>query len=324
MAGRRPPRPRWATDSMEPTVDEGWSAESDRSVFGFEPVQRESAPAPELVAAAPRVLSAYEQIDAVNWSTLVHMATSAKLLAWRRDHAREETLALRIGTAIHCALLEPDLFPKRYVVRPNLGDGRTKVGKAARAEWNATIPAGAVVLDLDEYESISRCANAARAHPVVRDLLRMGRAEEIVTWHDEETGLACKGRLDYIAPRYLVDLKSTRAETLGQLAREIAGRMYHGQVSFYRDGAIAARVGQADAQVIVIAIQTVAPYDVVPARIQVEDLELGRSLYRSLLRRYAECQAANYWPGLAPQIVNLSLPEWAPSGDPEPEQGDTW
>lgn len=266
----------------------------------------------------------YAQIAAVNWSTLVHIATSPRLLAWRREHAREETRALRVGSAIHCALLEPDAYPKRYVAEPDLGDGRTKAGKEARAAFNATVPPGALVLDADEDALIKRCADAARAHPAVRDLLRAGRSEEVVTWHDEATGLACKGRLDYIAPRYLLDLKSTRAETLGQLAREVAGRMYHGQLAFYRDGAIAARTLSPAAQVIVIAIQTVEPYDVVPARIQVEDLERGRALYRSLLRRYAECQAANWWPGLAPGVVDLPLPEWAPGGEPEPDEGDEW
>jgi hypothetical protein len=265
----------------------------------------------------------YEEIDAVNWSTLVHMATSAKLLAWRKDHPREETPALRRGTAIHRALLEPERFVREYVAEPDFGDGRTKAAKEAKAVWSATVAPGAVILDADEHELVVRCAEAARAHPAVRDLLRGGHAEEVLTWHDE-MGIACKGRVDYLTPAYLLDLKSTRAETLPQLAREIAGRLYHGQIAFYLDGAIAAkRVDALASAVYVVAVQTVEPYDVIPARIMPEDIERGRSLYRSLLRRYAECQAAGYWPGLAPQIVDLSLPEWAPGGELEPEQ-EAW
>ena len=265
---------------------------------------------------------AYDQIDAVNWSTLVHLATSAKLLEWRKSHPRDETRALRVGTALHCAVLEPERFARAYLAQPDLGDGRTKAGKEARAAWEASRDPSALVLDADEHALVVRCAAAAREHPAVRDLLRGGRAEEIVTWTDEETGIACKGRLDYLAPAWILDLKSTRAETLGELAREVAGRLYHGQLAFYRDGAIASRAGSDAAQVIVVALQTVEPYDVIPARIQVEDLERGRALYRDLLRRYAECQAANWYPGLAPGVVNLSLPEWTRGG--AEQRGDEW
>jgi exodeoxyribonuclease VIII len=265
----------------------------------------------------------YDEIDALNWSTLVHMATSAKLLAWRKDHPREETKALRMGTAIHCAVLEPERFARSYLAQPDLGDGRTKAGKEARAAWDASRDPSAIVLDADEHELVVRCATATREHHAVRELLRGGHAEQVLTWTDEETGLACKGRLDYLAPAYLIDLKSMRAETLGAFAREVAGRLYHGQLAWYLDGAIASkRVDALASQVICIGIQTVEPYDVVPGRIMPEDIERGRALYRGLLRRYVECRAANWWPGLAPGVVNLQLPMWAAGG--EPEEGDTW
>jgi hypothetical protein len=274
------------------------------------------------VGAAPS--AAYAAIDAVNWSTLVHLATSARLLEWRRDHPRDETRALRVGTLIHCALLEPARWAREFIVEPDFGDGRTKAAKEARAAWRATIDPAAQIVDADEHALAERCASAVRAHPAASRLLSHGRAEEILTWHDEATGIACKACLDFIAPSYFVDLKSTRAETLDELAREIAARLYHGQIAFYLDGAIATRrLHPLSSQAFVLAMQTVEPYDVIPARIQVADLERGRALYRRLLRRYAECRAANWWPGLAPGVVDLPLPEWAPGGDPEPT-GDDW
>lgn len=268
--------------------------------------------------------SAYDQIDAVNWSTLVYLATSAKLLQWRRTNPREETTALRVGTAIHCATLEPERFARAYIAQPDLGDGRTKAGKAAREEWDATRDPSAIVLDAGEYELVTRCADAARAHPAVRDLLRGGCVEEVLTWTDEATNVACKGRLDYLAPGYVLDLKSTRAETVAMFAKEVAGRLYHGQAAFYLDGAIATRrVDPLASQVLLIGVQNVEPYDVIPGRLMPEDIERGRSLYRDLLRRYAQCRAAGWWPGLAPNVVNLSLPDWARGGSGS-EQGDDW
>ncbi len=287
--------------------------------------QLEAVRPPARVAAPVATLAdptGYDAIDAVNWSSLVHLHTSAKLLEWRRTHPREETAALRVGSALHCAILEPARFSVAYIPRPDLGDGRTKVGKAAREQWNAERDPNAVVLDADEYELVQRCAESARTHPSVRDALRGGCAEETLTWTDEETGLRCKGRLDYITPSCVVDLKSTRAETVDGFAREIAGRLYHGQLAFYLDGASAARRVHADAsQVLAVGLQTVEPYDVIPARLGSEWIERGRSLYRSLLRRYADCQAAGWWPGIAPGVVDLRVPPWASGGD-DNEQGD--
>ena len=268
--------------------------------------------------------TSYDQIEAVNWSTLVHLATSAKLLEWRQTHPREETRALRVGTALHCAILEPARFAREYLAAPDFGDGRTKAAKEAKAAWEASRDPAAVVIDADEHELVVRCAAAAREHPAVRDLLRGGCVEEVLTWTDETTGIACKGRVDYLAPGYLLDLKSTRAETLRQLASEIAGHLYHGQLAFYLDGAIArSRLDALASQVLIVGVQTVEPYDVIPVRLMPEDLERGRALYRDLLRRYAECQAAQWWPGLAPGVVNLSLPEWTRGGSTQ-EQGDEW
>lgn len=286
-------------------------------------LERAETPAPARAASAPDAGRAgYDAINAVNWSSLVHLATSAKLLDWRRTHPRIETPALRVGAALHCAILEPERFPAAYITRPDLGDGRTKAGRIRRAEWNARRDPCAVVLDADEYELVARCAESARAHPAVRDALRGGCAEETVTWTDEETGLACKGRLDYLAPTILLDLKSTRAETVDGFGREIAGRLYHGQLAFYMDGASAARRIHASAsQALIVGLQTVEPYDVIPARLGSEWIERGRSLYRSLLRRYADCQAAGWWPGIAPGVVDLQVPPWAAGGD-DNEQGD--
>lgn len=265
----------------------------------------------------------YNKIDAVNWSTLVHLATSAKLLEWRRTNPRAETAALRLGTAIHCATLEPERFAREYVAQPDFGDGRTKAAKEAKAAWEAERNPAAIVLDPDEHALAVRCAGAVREHPAARDLLRGGLVEEVLTWTDEETGVACKGRLDYLTPGWVLDLKSMRAETIGAFAREVAGRLYHGQITFYLDGAIASkRVDASSSQAFLLGVQTVEPYDVIPARIMPEDMERGRALYRGLLRRYAECRAAGWYPGLAPGIVNLSLPEWTRGG--EPEQGDEW
>lgn len=260
----------------------------------------------------------YEAIPARNWSTLKHIATSPRMLRYRVEHPQAETDAFELGRAFHCALLEPERWASSYVARPYFGDGRTKKAKAARTAWQATLPAGVEVIDAEQHALAERCARAVREHPAAARLLRAGRVEEIVQWSDEETGIACKARMDLVTPFYVLDLKSTRRQSLHRLVGDIASFLYHGQLAFYHDGARASRLIPPDADgPYLIVVQTDEPFDVVPMRLDPTDLMRGRALYRSLLRRYIECQAAEWWPGIAPEVIDLVLPSWAAGGEEE-------
>lgn len=310
-------------------------------------------------------MTPYEEIDALNWSTLKHLHVSPRMLRWRADHPRPDTAALLRGRAIHCALFEPDRWPLAYIAQPAFGDMRRNSTKAERARWLASLandetvvaqpyfdsrkkgskaekavwvgsqppgttilvgdedaarllPAGVTVLPADEHALVVRCVEAIRAHPVAARMIRGGRVEEVVTWTDPTTGIACKARMDWISPRGVLDVKSTRHGTLRQIAADFAQFLYHGQLAWYHDGAIRAGVIPRDAELPqTIIVQTTEPFDVVPAHLGALDLDRGRQLYRSLLRRYVECQAAELWPGIAPDLIRLDLPSWAPSGDEE-------
>lgn len=275
-----------------------------------------SDPAP--VVAAPFVVAPgtpYEAIDAMNWSTLKLLATSAKLLRWRVDRPREDTEALERGRRIHTAVLEPAKW-SRVVPLPDFGDMRTKAAKTARDEW-LVANQGAEAIDADEHALCERVAASVREHPAAARLLAVGRAEQVITWIDRPSGLPCKARLDFLAPGHLADLKTGRWQSVRDIARDRAMYLDHGQLAFYLDGAIEAGLLPADASHHIIAAQTIEPYDVVVGALAPEDLDKGRMLCRRLIDRYLACRAADWWPGLAPEVVVLRLPEWAAGGAEE-------
>lgn len=266
----------------------------------------------------------YDDTPGLNWSTLKHMATSPRLLRWRVDHPRPDTPALTRGRAIHCAVLEPERWASEYVPLPVFPDGRTKAGKAAKAAFMECVKPGVEVLSASEHELAERCAEAVRSHPAAAELLRGGRTEETVTWVDPVEEIACKGRLDWIGPAGILDVKTTRHESIRLIASDCARYLYHGQLAWYHDGARAARLIPPDAEPPhVIFVQTCEPYDVVPARLSEDDLLRGRGLYRDLLSRYVECVAADWWPGMEPGVLDLALPGWAAAGT-EDLRGDEW
>lgn len=321
-------------------------------------------------------MTAYADIDAVNWSLLKHLAVSAKMLRHRVDHPKEDTKALALGRAIHCAVLEPERWRAEYIAEPDEWDLRTNRGKAERAQWLAEMSGNEVVarpyfdrrrkagkdaakewertvaetgsravigdepaeqilgpeitvLTRSEYALAERCAEAVLDHPVASGWLSEIRTEEVITWTDSETGLRCKGRLDSVSPTFVLDLKSTRRETLREIFADVARHLYHGQLAFYADGAIASgavsRIGAQPPRM--ITVQTSPPHDVAPLVLPVDHLQTGRMLYRDLLRRYAQHVEHDLWPGIAPGPVEIELPRWALGGEPPEEaaeEGADW
>ena len=69
--------------------------------------------------------------DGVSKSQLDMVAKNPALLKWVQaaPEDEEKKSALDMGTALHCLLLEPGEFDKRFIVSPKF-DRRTKQGKA--------------------------------------------------------------------------------------------------------------------------------------------------------------------------------------------------
>ena len=162
--------------------------------------------------------------------------------------------------------------------------------------------------------------DAVRGHKAAAALLSHGQAEVTAIWASD--GLECKGRFDWLRFNDIVDLKTTRANSLREFSHDCARYLYHGQVAWYADGAIAAGLNPRDADMpYIIAAQTVEPYDVWVLRVSGLAIEAGRNLCRELLAKYRACQAADFWPGIAPEEIDLELPSWAAGSHADEE---TW
>lgn len=279
----------------------------------------------------------------LNWSTLKHIATSARLMKWRVEHPTPDSEPLRMGRSIHCAILEPEEFAKRWVT-VTVCQAKTKEGTACRSEgslycdekWYCKVrghaPAGATdspgegieVIDAAGFQTTQMCAESVLAHAPAAKLLRGGMAEQEMEWTDPESGIECRGRVDYLRPNDLVDLKSTRRETVREFVADAARNLYHGQLAWYTDGAIQAGRLPKDAGLpYVVAVSTAEPFDVAAYQLSKVSLDAGRILIRDLVKKYQECLAADLWPGIAPDLEVLDLPAWAP-GMQGSEESERW
>jgi len=79
----------------------------------------------------------YQAIQAVNFSSLKMMRESPLHYRHALTAIRAESPAMALGSAVHCAVLEPGRFALEYSPEPVFGDCRLKENKATRDLWRA-------------------------------------------------------------------------------------------------------------------------------------------------------------------------------------------
>lgn len=261
----------------------------------------------------------YLALEAMNWSTLKNMAVSPRLYRRRRDHPLPDTPAMLMGRAIHSAVLEPESFPNEYrIAEPRQCAGTTKTGAQCSkpaipggtlchmhggdAEADELDELGVAILTQAQGETVGHCVESVNGHKAARELLERALQREVsIEW--EIDGRRCKGRIDALGDGVLVDLKSTRS--LARFGWQARDMLYHGQLAWYLDGAVAASRLDEGAEVYIVAVESVEPWDTAVIRLTGGEIEEGRCLYRRLLSDLAACEQMNYWPGAWPGTTDL-------------------
>ena len=172
---------------------------------------------------------------------------------------------MKLGTATHCAILEPERFEIEYVEAPVV-DRRTKDGKAL---WNELEQSGRIVLSSEEYAKVTGMAKAMKDHELASKLVEGGIAEQSVYWNQKVSGLEvseilCKARPDYIKPLkkgyVIVDIKTTQDASVYEFQRKAYYKYYyHLQAAHYVRG-FEAVIGEKVIAFMYIAIESEPPY----------------------------------------------------------------
>lgn len=233
----------------------------------------------------------------------------SKYLDPKRER-REPTPAMVLGTAIHTAVLEPGEFAKRHHVAPVV-DRRTKDGKAMWEEALAgAAAAGADLITASDFATCQAISEQVRKHPTARKVFEVGQAELSCFWTDAETGVLCKCRPDWLGMPLVVDLKSTEDASPEGFAKSAWNYRYWVQAAWYVDG-IEQATGQRPDAFVFAAFEKSAPY--ASAFYFADDamIQMGRAEYRRILRLYADCLAADSWPGYTTDVTPLAIPAWA-------------
>lgn len=248
----------------------------------------------------------YQSIRALNWSSLKNMAKSPLEYQWRIDHPEPDKTCFIMGGAIHCLVLEPEKFNERFALCEVKRDKR----HTAYQEW-LDKNEGKRPLTVAEWDHAHQAADAVARHDVAKTILDGCRHEESLTWDDPDTGLQCKGRVDAICPDYVVELKTSRDPSPRAFTRDAASMLYHGQIAFYHYAATTLRLIDGKTTPYFVVVDKEPPFDVACYAVKPIDLDAGRNLCLTLMRKLEACIASDMWPGVAPDLLYLELPGYA-------------
>lgn len=219
----------------------------------------------------------------------------------------KKSRALDSGSALHCAVFEPDQLFERFVVYP-----KARQGKEWKAFRDYAEGDGKTVLYPADWDKACGMRAAVLRHPLAAALVTApGACEETLQWTDEETGLLCKVRLDKrMFDRALIwDLKQARRLDDWAFSRAIHDYGYHISAAHYLAGA-KAELGQ-DYRWMWVAVEPVPPHDVRVGTIHEDALYEGEQERMRLLRLIADCTERDEWPGAYPGQTEFDLPSWA-------------
>jgi len=229
--------------------------------------------------------------------------------------------ALRVGSALHCSVLEPDNWPTHFAIKPEGIDRRTKDGKEKWAQFEAE-NIGRTIIDQDEAAQVLAMQTAVRQNETAAILLAQGQPE--ASWRTEGL-LALQCRTDWFNAEgcaltdgrpYIVDIKTTESlsgEDFGSFERTVFKYGYHRQAGFYLP-LLTEITGGPVFDFFFVAVEKVEPFGVAVYRMSDAAAALGQDETLDDLRRLKRCYETQEWPNIDSTVRELGVPAWYAKG----------
>lgn len=257
----------------------------------------------------------YHMLRAVRSSDL-RTAEAYSLAHMRHERDNEDDDAasqvMTRGRALHALLLEPDTEWKKYARAPDWLVNRSR--KKDKEEWDRLVMEHGVdfVMRAEEYDGVVEQGKRIKSKPTYAALLRKGEREMTVVWRDEDTGVWCKARLDFltvIMDRITVlDIKGTKDARPDAFSRSVGEYGYHFQGAHYLEGLTAHGIAATD--YCLLASEWAAPYECRVFRLSDHALTLAMGKREQIMRRIKEAEDTGRWEGYPEDVAVVSPPGW--------------
>jgi hypothetical protein len=247
----------------------------------------------------------------------------------RRNAVRKTSDAFDFGHVWHAVILGKGEAYR--VFEPKKLDGRSKEGKAQKAEVDAARAAGITPIYGDQYRLIEAMAEAVKADPVPHALLTApGRQEVCLFWYQQikvtdphnklygqTVTVQRRAMIDHLPdmpddPREtvrLVDGKTAdHVKPDDDMRKKIYDYAYHRQAETY--AAAVEALFNRDAEVVFIFQSKKAPHLSVPVELDTPAMRVAAAQNREAMEIWAECVATGEWYGYTKGVETSGVPAW--------------
>lgn len=231
------------------------------------------------------------------------------------------------GQAFHCATLEPAVFAKTYITKPETYPAPADHAKVKKGEikpghplpWNGNAKIcedwekqqTAKIISSDDLADFRGMSAALRRDERMGPFMRAAGRNELSLFAEID-GVPVRARLDrLIDGGSIVDLKSTVSSEPFAFTRQMIKLRYHVQAYWY------ARVLEACKLpfngFVFGAVEKTAPYAVLCCELDDEAFNKGREEGERLFELYRKCHREKKWPGYISQAIpyQIKFPRWA-------------
>jgi hypothetical protein len=209
------------------------------------------------------------------------------------------------GTLLHALLLNQPM--EGFAIAP-FSDFRKNIAK----EWrDAAESMGKIVVKEDEFAEAKRLADSIRHQCSERGIEFSGESEVKVEWTESTSDgpVLCRGMMDRLLPKRILDLKSCARADLQSCAQAVVRYGYDIQGAAYRS-ASKALLGVSRPFVLVF-FEKEPPYAVTPVTLNGQFENLGEVKWERACRTWARCLRENVWPGYVSEVTPIEAPPWA-------------
>ncbi len=211
-----------------------------------------------------------------------------------------------MGSAVHMAVLEPELFTNTYAMAKGAKDRRSKEYKdllTYHREEYTLLP--------EEYDRVMAISDSLWSK--YGELLSLPGKNELSGFSiDPETGVTCRHRFDKLTDSGIaIDLKTCVDARPDAFSRAINSYGYHVQAAFYSDQ-YEWITGEPLQDFLFLAVESEAPYAAKIYRLSEESIYIGRHVYKKSLDLYTLCRESGIWPAYdSTEVEEISIPQYA-------------
>lgn len=214
---------------------------------------------------------------------------------------------MKLGSAAHMAILEPDKFIDTYRMLQPINK-RTKAGREeVKALEEKAREEKKIYLIEDQYRYAEAIAYEMGRHPIARDLLSNGVAERAS--FTELHGEAARILTDYYRPsdHEIIDVKTTKCASLNEFERDLRKYRYHWQACWYSD--VVEKLTGAMPTFKIIAIENVPPHCIAIYEIRFDLMSIARREIMGAIEKLRVAERSG-WDGYPLGTQELGAHHW--------------